>query len=76
MDCEQSIRMRACTETAHRDADLTSSVLYMAIATPEDGAWKTSCSIGAEPSLGVKVTVRVPSPGKRKSVARYWSPNA
>ena len=26
--------------------------------------------------VGVKVIVSVPSPGKRKSVARYWSPNA
>ena len=50
--------------------------MYIASATPEPGAWNTSCSIGAEPSFGVNVTVSVPSPGKRKSVARYWSPNA
>ena len=47
-----------------------------AIATPPPGDWKTSCSIGAEPSAGWKVIVSVPSPGNRKSVARYWSPKA
>jgi len=48
----------------------------MPIATPEPGDWKTSNCCGSEPSFGVKVIVRVPSPSKRKSVARYWSPNA
>ena len=50
--------------------------MYIASATPGPGAWKTSCSIGADPSFGVNVIVSVPSPGNRKSVARYWSPKA
>lgn len=48
----------------------------MPIATPDPGLWNTSNCCGSEPSLGVKVIVSVPSPSKRKSVARYWSPNA
>jgi hypothetical protein len=33
-------------------------------------------SIGAEPSVGVKVSVNLPAPGTLMSVARYWSPKA
>ena len=50
--------------------------MYIASATPGLGNSKTSSSIGSVPSLGVKVRVRVPSPGTLRSVARYWSPNA
>ena len=34
------------------------------------------CSIGAEPSSGVKVMVSAPAPGTLKLVALYWSPCA
>ena len=47
----------------------------MAIVTPAPGAWKTSRSIRV-PSSPTKVRVSLPGPGKRKSVARYWSPKA
>ena len=45
------------------------------MATPDDGAWKTSCSI-VSPSSPTNLMVSVPLPGKRKSVALYWSPKA
>ena len=59
---------------ARAKSRIDSSRLYIARATPGPGAWNTSCSIGADPSFGVNVIVSVPSPGNRKSVARYWSP--
>ena len=47
----------------------------MAMATPELGKSKTSCSI-SWPSSPVHLMVSLPLPGTRKSVARYWSPKA
>ena len=44
----------------------------MAMVTPEPGVWNTSRSITL-PSSPVNLSVIVPLPGKRKSVARYWS---
>ena len=48
----------------------------MASATPLSAKRKTSNCCGAPPPSGVKVSVSVPAPGTRMSVARYWSPNA
>ena len=47
----------------------------MAMATPAPGASNTSCSITL-PSSPTNLIVSLPLPGKRKSVARYWSPKA
>ena len=55
---------------------MDASRLYCTWATPSPGDWNTSKCCGSEPSAGVKLTERVPLPAKRKSVARYWSPNA
>ena len=62
---------QAIVKDARAKSLIKSSRLYIAIATPEEGNLKTSNSIGADPSSGVKVTVRVPAPGTLKSVARY-----
>lgn len=54
----------------------TSSVLYMARATPPVPLnSKTVCLIAGPPSLGVKEISRVPSPGTVKSVALYYTSN-
>ena len=45
------------------------------MVTPAPGASKTSRSMTA-PSSPTNFSVSLPLPGKRKSVARYWSPKA
>ena len=54
----------------------TSSVLYIASATPLPLKLYTSSAVGAPPSCGVYTSWSLPGPGATKSVARYWSPNA
>src|ERR1700743_2411535 len=54
---------------------MDSSRLYIAMATPPPGALNTSCSMTL-PSSPTNLMVSTPLPGKRKSVARYWSPKA
>ncbi len=54
---------------------MESSRLYIAMATPGEGNWKTSSSIFV-PSSPSKTRRSLPGPGTLKSVARYWSPKA
>ncbi|CAB5062206.1 unannotated protein [freshwater metagenome] len=46
-------------------------MLYIPIATPDDGKSKTLYSTGAEPSAGTNVIVSLPALGTLKSVALY-----
>ncbi|CKS58787.1 Uncharacterised protein [Mycobacterium tuberculosis] len=51
--------------------------LYIPSTTPPSSGMDTiSCTIGALPSAGVKVSVTVPGWSTLKFVARYWSPKA
>lgn len=54
---------------------LTSSVLYMLIATPLPLKSYTSKTVFS-PVGGVNTSWSLPGPGARKSVLRYWSPKA